>query len=192
MGDAPNEHHFGNIAMGSRGGAVSARTRNSSVQIGTITQVTDHDRFSCMSSQNQGSLKATRSAIVWKRSGGGRTVEIPAAGRQCILSPLWFPFSSRCHRLLLLYPPTLHHIFPRLTCTIYRPTMQISRACPGSRCSGVSCCWFVAQKPQLLPFQASVNPISHPCAPLAWARFQKRLFPSRAIIGANWRSTVPA
>ena len=31
--------------------------------------------------QNTGTLKVNKSGLVWKKDGGGRTVEVPAGGR---------------------------------------------------------------------------------------------------------------
>lgn len=77
---AEGAQQFGNIQLGTRGGAVSgccpacwaaaSRTARPLVTIRTFWALL----------QTQGSLRVTQDGLVWKRSGGGRTVEVPADG----------------------------------------------------------------------------------------------------------------
>lgn len=60
MGDAEGEHHFAKVTLGTRSGT------------------------------NTGTLKVNKSGLVWKKDGGGRTVEVPAGeitGFQWVILP---------------------------------------------------------------------------------------------------------
>ena len=82
------EQLFSNILLGSRGGAVSggdtlrrcvwAACAAASQQASAESHKGESVVFCLL--QNQGSLKVTPAGLVWKRSGGGRTVEVPADG----------------------------------------------------------------------------------------------------------------
>lgn len=90
------EQLFGNILLGSRGGAVSlCRRPPPAARCRWLPRLGFHCCFElnllplplstrsytdCAILQSQGSLKISPSGLVWKRSGGGRTVEVPADG----------------------------------------------------------------------------------------------------------------
>lgn len=70
--------------------------------------------------QSQGSLKISPSGLVWKRSGGGRTVEVPADGARCGLpgpahqggaQPL---MGLECCRIWALFKPPASRLCDRL------------------------------------------------------------------------------
>lgn len=78
---AAGEQMFGNIMLGSRGGAVSLPPPlplpvPSAPTGGHRKQTT----MSLACVQTAGSLKVSDSGLVWKRSGGGRTLEVAANG----------------------------------------------------------------------------------------------------------------
>lgn len=89
---AAGEQLFGNILLGSRSGAVSSPRPFCPAATAAATDLNDacwllHASapdvccpLICSVFQAQGSLKASTTGLVWKRSGGGRTVEVPADG----------------------------------------------------------------------------------------------------------------
>jgi hypothetical protein len=94
------EQLFSNILLGSRGGAVSGggtlgrcvwAACAAASQQSSAPRATGNLKFAfLLLLQNQGSLKATPAGLVWKRSGGGRTVEVPADGgcHRCSCRPV--------------------------------------------------------------------------------------------------------
>jgi hypothetical protein len=86
---AGGEQMFGNILLGSRGGVVSASLACTAA-VWSAAVVHAGKLVVCiavwsaclmlLALQAAGSLKVSPSGLVWKRSGGGRTVEVPAAG----------------------------------------------------------------------------------------------------------------
>lgn len=103
------EQLYGNILLGSRGGAVSSCRRRrrqwaaAASQLRATSVLKRTAKVQAQSPgepppslsplQSQGSLKISKEGLVWKKSGGGRTVEVPSDGAPACSPP---PPAARC------------------------------------------------------------------------------------------------